>query len=65
MQVADVGGDLSGIRETACGMSLIAVGDNLYDLSDLDLRLRELEVVDMSSEDCTIKGTPDSADCYA
>ena len=46
-------------------MSLIAVGDNLYDLSDLDLRLRELEVVDMSSEDCTIKGTPDSADCYA
>lgn len=46
-------------------MSLIAVEDNLYNLSGVDLIARELEVVDMSSDDCTTKDTPDSADCYA
>ena len=64
LQVASVNGGYSGVLETTCGSSIIAVGDTLYELSGVDLIERDDDVVDMSSADCTGVDIDQPADCY-
>lgn len=63
-QVAFVEGELTEVVEASCGKEVIAVGTTIYELSGVDFGSRELEVVDLSSGDCTISTAPASADCY-
>lgn len=67
-QVASIEGELSEVVETSCDKLVIASGDTIYELSDVDLGSRELEFVDMSADDCRREGAsgdvPDDASCY-
>ncbi|CAM9229043.1 unnamed protein product, partial [Pylaiella littoralis] len=64
-RVVSVGDDVSEIAETSCGTSAFAAGSTIYELSGVDLRTRELEALDMSSDSCITASTPSTADCYA
>lgn len=63
-QVVSVGDDVSEIFETSCGALAFAAGSTIYELTDVDLGSRELEVLDLSSSSCTTSSAPSSADCY-
>ncbi|CAM9229122.1 unnamed protein product [Pylaiella littoralis] len=68
-KVASIEGELSEVVETSCDKLVIASGDTIYELSDVDLGSRELEFVDMSADDCRREGAsgdvPDDASCYS
>eukprot|EP00752_Nemacystus_decipiens_P004637 g4231.t1 len=64
-KVAHVEGELTEVVEASCGKEVIAVGTTIYELSGVDFGDRELEVVDLSSGDCTISTAPSGAECYS
>lgn len=57
-------GGYSGVLETSCGSSAIAVGDTLYELSGVEFTERDRTVIDMSSADCEEVTIAEPADCY-
>ena len=64
-QIAKVGGEYMGILETVCGTSVIAVGSTVYELSGVSLASRTLEVLTMSTSECSeVADVPSSASCY-
>ncbi|CAM9421106.1 unnamed protein product [Ascophyllum nodosum] len=64
-RMAHLDGVFSEILETTCDSTIIQLGETIYELSGLDLTDRTLEVLDLSSDDCTASSdTPSSADCY-
>eukprot|EP00904_Undaria_pinnatifida_P009229 jgi/Undpi1/5436/HiC_scaffold_2.g00715.m1 len=64
-KVAFVNGGYSGVLETSCGSSAIAVGDTLYELSGVEFTERDRTVIDMSSADCEEVTIAEPADCYS
>lgn len=57
-------GGYAGVLETTCGASIIAVGDTLYELSGVDFIEREIDVIDMSPDECSGVEIDEPADCY-
>ena len=54
-----------GILETSCGTSVIAVGSTVYELSGVSLTSRTLEVLTMSTSECSeVADAPSTASCY-
>lgn len=64
VQIALVGDSYSDILQTSCDTAVVAAGDTLYTLSDVELTEREFDVVKMSSADCTTVDIARPADCY-
>lgn len=62
--MAKVEGEYSEVVETSCGALGIAVGSTVYELSGVDLGDRTLEVVSMSSGDCTVSNAVSGSECY-
>ncbi|CAN0229824.1 unnamed protein product [Ascophyllum nodosum] len=67
-RVAAVDGQYLGVLETSCDTLVISVGENLYDLSGVDLVTRNMEAVETSSINCADANFADAssdAECFS